>query len=71
MTHMGEISLFDWHKIPCEREGKTAGSEYLYLACWGLTFVLPGLHIFLLEIEEDSFINVLYASKGLFHILTG
>ena len=40
LTHLGGKSPPNWNTIPYKRVGKTAGSDYLDLASWGLTFVL-------------------------------
>ena len=37
VTYLGGIYLSGWQTMPCNRAGKTAVSEYLYLTCWGLS----------------------------------
>ena len=41
VTHLGGVSLLDWQKKPCKRAVKSAGTEYVDLACRGLTFAPP------------------------------
>ena len=41
ITHLGGIDLPDWQTNPCEREVKTAGAEYVNLACRGLNSLSP------------------------------
>ena len=41
VTCLGGISPTSWQTMPCDREGKKAGSDYLDLDCRSLTFFPP------------------------------
>ena len=71
VTHLGGISTTDWQTRPCEREVNLDGAYYLGLAYRGLTFFPLDCADWLLEMEEDGHLNVLYAPKGLFPQITG
>ena len=57
--------------MQCKRVGKTAGLEYLDLACQMLTFIHLDYTSWLLDTDEDGPLNVLSIFKGLFPMLTG
>ena len=65
------ISLLDWKTKPRERAVKTAGTEYVDLACWGLTFAPPECASWLLRRDADRPLNVFEALKGLSPLLNG
>ena len=71
MTHLGGISPTNGQTMPRKRARKTAGLEYLDLACQGLTFFPLECVSWLLETYEDRPMNIYAASSGLFHMLTG
>ena len=71
ITHLGGISPLDWQTKPCKRAVNLAGTEYVDLACRGLTFVPLDCASWLLWREADGPINVFEASTGLFTLLTG
>ena len=50
---------------------KTAGTEYIDLACRGLTFSPPDCAAYNIQREADGPINIFEASTGLFPLLTG
>ena len=65
ITRVGGISPLDWQKKPCERATKSEGTEYVDLACQGLTFVpRTALLGFFGRRQTDT-------SAGLFPLLTG
>ena len=70
VNHLGGISTLDWHTKPCERDVKSAGTEYVELACQGLTFIPQDCASWLLRREPDGPLNVFKALAGLFPLLT-
>ena len=70
MTHFGGIYPLDCTTKPCHRAVKTAGTEYVELACRGLTFVPPDYASWILQREAYRPLNIFEASKGLFYLLT-
>ena len=70
ITHLGGISPPDFQTKPCERAGKTAGTDYIDLACRGLTFVSPDCAAWLLERKVGGPLNVLEALNCLFPPIT-
>ena len=71
ITHLWGISPLDWQMKPCERSAKSAGIEYVDLACRGLMFVPPDCTSWILWREVDRPLSVFEASTGLFPLLTG
>ena len=71
VTCLGGVSLLDCHMKPCKRAAKSAGTEYVDLACGGLTFVPPDCASWLIWREADRTLNVFKALTGLFSLLTG
>ena len=71
VIHLGGISTLDWNTKPYERAAKPAGTEYLDLDFWGLTFVPPDCASWLLQWEVDGSLNVFKASTDLFPLIMG
>ena len=71
VTHLGGISPLNWKTNPCKRAVKSAGTEYVDLDLWGLTFIPPDCASWLLRREAGGPLNVFEASTGLSPLLTG
>ena len=71
IMHPGGISLLDWQTKSCNRDKKSAGTEYVDLACRTLTFVSLDCASWLLQKEADGIINAFEVLKGLPPLLTG